>query len=109
MKRDAAKRVAVVMATQPLYVVAVRSMAQFVGGERKYNGLLAPFKEIVQENGIIGGFYRVIQVNATNGRLDRKLCRIDIVLFAWNGLGGRMKVYLLSFQTIKVVSKPSLG
>ena len=48
MKRDAAKRVAVVMATQPLYVVAVRSMAQFVGGERKYNGLLAPFKEIMQ-------------------------------------------------------------
>ena len=57
MKRDAAKRVAVVMATQPLYVVAVRSMAQFVGGERKYNGLLAPFKEIMQENGIIGGFF----------------------------------------------------
>ena len=55
MKRDAAKRVAVVMATQPLYVVAVRSMAQFVGGERKYNGLLAPFKEIMHENGIIGG------------------------------------------------------
>ena len=80
MKRDAAKRVAVVMATQPLYVVAVRSMAQFVGGERKYNGLLAPFKEILQENGIIGGFYRNIQVNATNGRLERKLWRIDIVL-----------------------------
>ena len=57
MKRDAAKRVAVVMATQPLYVVAVRSMAQFVGGERKYNGILAPFKEIMHENGIIGGFY----------------------------------------------------
>ena len=54
MKRDAAKRVVVVMATQPLYVVAVRSMAQFVGGERKYNGLLSPFKEILQENGIIG-------------------------------------------------------
>ena len=54
MKRDAAKRVVVVMATQPLYVVAVRSMAQFVGGERKYNGLLAPFKEILKENGIIG-------------------------------------------------------
>merc|ERR1712117_590313 len=57
MKRDAAKRVAVVMATPPLYVVAVRSMAQFVGGERKYNGILAPFKEIMQENGIIGGFF----------------------------------------------------
>ena len=54
MKRDAAKRVVVVMATQPLYVVAVRSMAQFVGGERKYNGLLSPFKDILKENGIIG-------------------------------------------------------
>ena len=55
MKRDAAKRVVVVMATQPLYVVAVRSMAQFVGGERKYDGILAPVKEILHENGIIGG------------------------------------------------------
>ena len=55
MKRDAAKRVVVVMATQPLYVVAVRSMAQFVGGEGKYNGLLSPFKDILKENGILGG------------------------------------------------------
>ena len=42
------------LATQPLYVVAVRSMAQFVGGEAKYGGVLAPFKEILKENGIIG-------------------------------------------------------
>ena len=55
MKRDAAKRVVVVMATQPLYVVAVRSMAQFVGGEGKYSGLLSPFKDILKENGILGG------------------------------------------------------
>ena len=45
---------AVVLATQPLYVVAVRSMAQFVGGEAKYTGVLAPIKEVLRENGIIG-------------------------------------------------------
>ena len=74
MKRDAAKRVAVVMATQPLYVVAVRSMAQFVGGERKYNGLLAPFKEIMQENGIIGGLKETAtEVNAMRKMQQRML------------------------------------
>ncbi len=52
-KRRSAKAVAVVLATQPLQVVAVRQMAQFVGGEAKYNGITGPF-QVVKENGIMG-------------------------------------------------------
>lgn len=37
-----------------LQVLAVRAMAQFVGGESKYNGIVAGLKEIYRENGLIG-------------------------------------------------------
>ena len=38
----------------PFQVLAVRAMAQFVGGESKYNGIVAGLKEIYRENGLIG-------------------------------------------------------
>jgi hypothetical protein len=54
IKRLSAKRLVVVLATQPLHVMAVRAMAQFVGRENKYNGILAPIKDVFHENGILG-------------------------------------------------------
>jgi len=54
LKRDSCLKVALVFVTQPLQVVAVRTMAQFIGGETTYNGILAPFKEIFNENGLFG-------------------------------------------------------
>ena len=54
IKRLSAKRVAVVLSTQPMHVMAVRAMAQFIGRENKYDGILAPIKDVFHENGILG-------------------------------------------------------
>lgn len=42
--------------SHPFQVVAVRSMVQFVGKETKYSGFLAPYREVYNENGIMGFF-----------------------------------------------------
>jgi hypothetical protein len=41
-------------------------MAQFVGGESKYNGVMAGLREIYKENGLIGNV-----VHAVNGRSSK--------------------------------------
>ena len=56
IKRDSALQVTVVLATQPFTVLAVRSMAQFVGKEDKYRGILGSISEVLNENGILGEF-----------------------------------------------------
>ncbi|XP_071826027.1 mitochondrial carrier homolog 2-like [Apostichopus japonicus] len=42
--------------SHPFQVIAVRSMVQFIGREIKYNGFIAPFREVYNENGIMGFF-----------------------------------------------------
>lgn len=54
--RDLASRIAAIIASHPLDVITLRMMAQFVGGENKYNGLLGSVVEIYRENGITGYF-----------------------------------------------------
>lgn len=51
---ESSERLAILVVTQPFQVLAVRCMAQFVGGENKYNGILSGFGEIYRENGILG-------------------------------------------------------
>ena len=51
---ETSERMAILVVTQPFQVLAVRCMAQFVGGENKYNGILSGFGEIYRENGILG-------------------------------------------------------
>jgi len=57
--RDIACKMTCVIVSQPLHVLAVRSMAEFVGGEDKFSGgltagLYGGCVSIVQENGILG-------------------------------------------------------
>lgn len=54
--RDMLGRTVAVISTQPFQVIAVRSIAQFVGGETVYNGLISAFKEIYSNEGIFGFF-----------------------------------------------------
>ncbi len=54
MRRNAALRVTVTFFTQPLHVLSVRIMAQFVGKEDKYNHPIAAIKEILEQNGLAG-------------------------------------------------------
>lgn len=52
--RDLISRMIGIIISHPLEVIAVRIMAQFVGGETKYNGLFRSFVEVYKENGIMG-------------------------------------------------------
>jgi len=63
--RDIACKVTCVVLTQPLQVVALRAMAEFVGGEEKYSGGLSlglynGAVSILQENGLLGLWSGVI-------------------------------------------------
>ncbi|XP_057333959.1 mitochondrial carrier homolog 2-like [Microplitis mediator] len=52
--KDAICKIAGIIASHPLDVVAIRMMAQFVGGEDKYKSVLSSIIEIYKENGIMG-------------------------------------------------------
>lgn len=58
--RDIVCRTASIVASQPFNVIAVRMMAEFVGGENKYCGIFSSIKEIFHENGIPGFFSGVV-------------------------------------------------
>jgi len=49
-------RCAAAVVSQPFQVIMVRSMAQFVGGEDKYNGICASVVTIYKEEGLLGFF-----------------------------------------------------
>lgn len=53
---DISGKICAVIASQPAQVVTVRIMAQFVGGENKYNGLIPSIIQIYKEDGIAGFF-----------------------------------------------------
>ncbi|XP_035732410.1 mitochondrial carrier homolog 2-like [Vespa mandarinia] len=52
--RDLLSRMVGIIVSHPLDVIMLRMMAQFVGGEMKYNGLIRSFIEVYKENGITG-------------------------------------------------------
>lgn len=52
--KDMAERLACLIVTQPLHVITVRSMAQFIGGEEVYNGVFSGIVEVYRQNGLMG-------------------------------------------------------
>lgn len=54
--REMVVRCCTVIVSHPFHVIAVRTMAQFVGQEAYYSGLISPFKEIYNEEGVLGFF-----------------------------------------------------
>ena len=63
--RDIACKLTCVVATQPLQVIAIRAMAEFVGGEEKYSGgltfgLYSGACNILQDSGILGFWAGVV-------------------------------------------------
>ena len=52
--RQAAERMACLIVTHPLHVCTVRAVAQFVGKEDKYDGVLGALVAIYREDGILG-------------------------------------------------------
>ncbi|XP_069705501.1 mitochondrial carrier homolog 2-like [Periplaneta americana] len=60
LKKEVLCRGCAIITSQPFTVIAVRMMAQFIGGETKYSGILSSIKEIFNENGLLGFFSGVV-------------------------------------------------
>jgi len=54
-----------IIVSQPFQVIMIRQIAQFIGRETRYDGILAPVKEIYNNEGILGFF---------SGLIPRLLC-----------------------------------
>uniref|UniRef100_A0A1B6LR17 Uncharacterized protein n=1 Tax=Graphocephala atropunctata TaxID=36148 RepID=A0A1B6LR17_9HEMI len=70
-------RTVAVVVSQPLHVITIRTIAQFVGHETKYSGIFSALWTIVKEEGILGLF---------SGLLPRLLGDIFIYTFATTGI-----------------------
>lgn len=53
-------RCAGIICSQPFHVIMIRQMAQFVGGEKEYDGLFSSITEIYHNDGISGYFAGII-------------------------------------------------
>jgi len=58
--REAANKIACIIMSQPLQVIAIRSMAQFVGGEDKYSGVFGGILSVWEESGLAGFWSGVV-------------------------------------------------
>lgn len=58
--KDVICRIAGIIASHPLDVITLRAMAQFVGGETKYNGVIQSLVEVYRENGIMGYYSGIV-------------------------------------------------
>nr|CAD7424679.1 unnamed protein product [Timema monikensis] len=56
LTNDIAAQAAAIIASQPFNVIAVRMMAQFVGAEKIYSGVLSSIGHIYHEEGLLGFF-----------------------------------------------------
>ncbi|XP_011314223.1 mitochondrial carrier homolog 2-like [Fopius arisanus] len=54
LAKGIACRIIGIVASHPLDVITLRTMAQFVGGENKYNGIFGSIREVYHENGLLG-------------------------------------------------------
>ena len=58
--KEMAEKLACLILTQPFHVCTVRAMAQFVGNESKYDGVLGNIAAVYQENGLLGKLVRKV-------------------------------------------------
>ncbi|MCL4120194.1 UNVERIFIED_CONTAM: hypothetical protein GTU68_066140 [Idotea baltica] len=71
--RDTAGRVAATAASQPFHVIAIRCMAEFIGEDGQYTGVLASIGVIYREEGVRGFF---------SGFVPRLLCDLGALWLA---------------------------
>lgn len=83
-----AKCVAIVV-SHPFHVIAIRSMAQFIGRETYYSGVLSAVKEIYNEEGLMGFF----------AGLMPRLAAEFIQIWLCNLLCHALNVYVLNDQS----------
>lgn len=99
LSRDVVCRTVAIVASQPFTVIAVRMMAQFVGGETKYCGIFSSIREIFHENGILGFF---------SGIVPRILGEIGSAVIA-SSLTFIVKSYLMNDRDLKKFTAASMA
>ncbi|KAJ8919862.1 hypothetical protein NQ315_006391 [Exocentrus adspersus] len=98
VKCDIITHTAAIFVSQPFHVITVRMMAQFIGRETKYNGILSSVKEIYTQNGILGFF---------SGLVPRLLGDICSLLLA-SSLTYAINHYLVEERELKVYTSATM-
>ncbi|PSN43983.1 hypothetical protein C0J52_17103 [Blattella germanica] len=98
LTRDIACRAAAIFTSQPFTVIAVRMMAQFVGGEKKYIGVFSSIREIYNENGVTGFF---------SGLVPRILGEIASLIIG-SSLTYIINTYIVDDKELKTYSAASM-
>lgn len=96
--RDTAGRVAAIIVSQPLHVIAVRTMAEFVGQDGHYTGVISSVVVIYKEDGILGFFA---------GLVPRIVCDIA-ALWLSNALVHVINNYIIEDRDIKTYVTASI-
>lgn len=73
LKRNLVVHTAGVVISQPFHVISIRMMAQFVGREKVYSGVLQSIREIWSQDGILGFFA---------GFIPRLLCDLGCLIIS---------------------------
>ncbi|KAG7211280.1 hypothetical protein KM043_010585 [Ampulex compressa] len=72
--RDLITKMVGIIVSHPFDVIMIRMMAQFVGRETKYSGLIGSFKEVYRENGIMGYYAGIVPRLIANASLLVLVC-----------------------------------
>lgn len=99
MKKDVVSRLTAIIVSQPFHVITIRMMAQFVGGEKRYSGLLSSVAELYRENGVVGFF---------SGLVPRLLGDILSIVLA-NSLAYLVNTYLVEEADMKMYSTATIS
>lgn len=98
-RKDVISRFTAIIVSHPFHVITVRMMAQFVGGETKYNGLFGSIGEIYRENGVLGFF---------SGLIPRVLGDLLSIILA-NSLAFALNTYVFEEAELKVYSTATMN
>lgn len=99
LMRNVTATTASIVASQPLHVIAVRTMAQFVGQEQKYTGVFASANEIYQESGMSGFFKGIVP------RLAGEL----LALVVASSVSYTINTYIIGSPSYKPTVKAAVG
>ncbi|CAH0547542.1 unnamed protein product [Brassicogethes aeneus] len=99
VKCDLLTHSAAIIVSQPFHVITVRIMAQFVGRESKYVGILGSIREVYQQNGVLGFF---------SGLIPRLLGDVISLLLA-SSLTYALNTYLVEEKEMQVYTSATMS
>lgn len=99
LMRNVTATSASIVASQPFHVIAVRTMAQFIGQEQKYTGIFASANEIYEESGVSGFFKGIVP----------RLAGEIIALTVASSIAFTINTYMIGSPSYKPTVKAAVG